>query len=211
RKKDGTPGYLKNSTGVLFDKLPILIAGINYTSATESKYLGASEVLSTFEMLKFYGITPELTDIINNIDTDTRTVDSNDSSPDNVFIGNMKKTRKEGTYGASAKYMKSVISKILKNNRTNIQLEYKKNLTLEEVKDSINNNTPIMLWMNDPLLEKRIVNTFNMNKNTIVIKGYNDNYIIVDDPLTSSNRKINIEEFKKILENSNIETITFKK
>lgn len=68
-----------------------------------------------------------------------------------------------------------------------------------------------MLWMNDPLLEKRIVNTFNMNKNTIVIKGYNDNYIIVDDPLTSSNRKINIEEFKKILENSNIETITFKK
>lgn len=211
RKKDGTPGYLKNSTGVLFDKLPILIAGINYTSATESKYLGASEVLSTFEMLKFYGITTELTDIINNIDTDTRTVDSNDSSPDNVFIGNMKKTRKEGTYGASAKYMKSVISKILKNNRSNVQLEYKKNLTLEEVKDSINNNTPIMLWMNDPLLEKRIVNTFNMNKNTIVIKGYNDNYIIVDDPLTSSNRKINIEEFKKILENSNIETITFKK
>ena len=211
RKKDGTPGYLKNSVGVLFDKLPILIAGINYTSATESKYLGASCILSTFEILKFYGVINELSDIVNKIDVDTRDADNNDSSPDNTFIGNMKKTRKEGTYGASGKYMQKIISRILRNNNSNIKVEYKKNLTLEEIKEYINNNTPILLWINDPLLEKNTVNKFNMDKNTIVIKGYNDNYIIVDDPLTTSNRKINIEEFKKILENSNKEVITLKK
>lgn len=215
RDKKGNPGFVKNDVGYFFDNLPKMINGIEYVSSEKYGYQTAGELLSTYMVLKYIGLENiTIDDMIKMIETGEEIHIINEdgkekrvgSNPFDVYVGNVNKSKYDGKYGTYAKQIVKSINRIRKGTAEDVS-----GTSEEGILSYIDKNIPVVIWSNsenNKFIEDGIewytkdnqIIKEKKNFDVVVLIGYNDNYVIINDPIKGANIILKRKDF---FENNN--------
>ncbi len=167
-------------------------------------YPNGCETVALYLMLKYYGVNVSVETLVNNLAKGDAVHWENDirygGNPEIEFVGN---PRDKHGYGV---YQKPII---------NLASKYKTGMvdytghSLNQVLNIVKGGTPVQVWVSINLKNTSVCADWIhkasgkkiewiCNLHSVVIVGFNDNYIYVSDPYVGSIKKYNRNQFQKM-------------
>ena len=180
----------------MIDNFPVYKQFPNYPSGCET--------IALYTLLKYYGVNVSPETLINNLKKGDGPYWEGDirygGNPEIEFVGNPKASNGYGVY------QKPIIA--LANQYKSGIVDYTGH-SLNQVLELVKNGTPVQVWVSIKLQNTSVCATW-INKETgkeidwichlhsLVIVGFNDNYVYVSDPYTGKTEKYSRSQFQKI-------------
>lgn len=180
----------------MIDNFPVYKQFPNYPSGCET--------IALYTLLKYYGVNVSPETLINNLKKGDGPYWEGDirygGNPEIEFVGNPKASNGYGVY------QKPIIA--LANQYKSGIVDYTGH-SLNQVLELVKNGTPVQVWVSIKLQNTSVCATW-INKETgkeidwicrlhsLVIVGFNDNYVYTSDPYTGKTEKYSRSQFQKI-------------
>ena len=184
-KKQQTYKQTQNSTSKVLTHYIENVATINQYP----NYYSGCEAVALTILLKYYNVNVSPLDIISNIKTGSYPYYENDvmygGNPELEYVGNPKTEKGYGVYENPI----ADVAEIYKSG-----IIRKNNFEFSEVLKIVKSNRPVMVWTSMDLLLPYISKSWiykptgetiswKANEHAVVVIGYNDNYVVISDPI----------------------------
>ena len=171
---------------IVIDNVPTISQYPNYPTGCESVALTI--------LLRYYGVSVSPDNIISSLSKGDLPYYEDDTlfggNPELEFIGNPYSSDSYGVYNKP-------IADVANNYKSGVNV--RTGMPLSQVLDLVNNGHPVLVWTSMNLAVPYISTSWiykptwetiswRANEHAVVIAGYNENYVLISDPLTGSIR-----------------------